>query len=149
MILTEVSSLAAHNSLRLCLRLRHLRSHDKRRSVFTRATAVATKAQNAERQNRIFHHRSSPSRSAAVALTPAAELTYGTALLSGHSSERMGKHATPQYNRPASQGLLAQRAQNRSSTVFSSFETCCMFCRPNQCSLTNSYVDDNSCLISK
>jgi hypothetical protein len=24
-----------------------------------------------------------------------------------------------------------------------------VFCRPDQCSLTNSYVDDNSCLISE
>jgi hypothetical protein len=24
-----------------------------------------------------------------------------------------------------------------------------LFCRPDQCSLTNSYVDDNSCLISE
>jgi hypothetical protein len=24
-----------------------------------------------------------------------------------------------------------------------------VFCRPEQCSLTNSYVDDNSCLISE
>jgi hypothetical protein len=26
---------------------------------------------------------------------------------------------------------------------------CALFCRPDQCSLTNSYVNDNSCLISE
>jgi hypothetical protein len=41
------------------------------------------------------------------------------------AAREWGKDATPPNNRPASQGLHAQRAQQRSSTVFSSFETFC------------------------
>jgi hypothetical protein len=46
----------------------------------------------------LFGRLLSPSLSAAVALTPAAESTYGTALLTSHSGERMGerRHAAIQ-----------------------------------------------------
>jgi hypothetical protein len=46
-------------------------------------------------------------------------------------------------HRPSAGKLTSTFPQERMSKKYT------VFCRPDQCSLTNSYVDDNSCLISE